>query len=120
MIEFMKESHGDTLALRVSGTLTEDDYASVLIPKLEALLQEHGKLKVLFYMDEGFAGWEPGAAWDDAKFGVKHRADFAKLAVVGGPRWVDWCMKLSAWIMEGDVRTFDGDRLGDALDWING
>jgi len=119
MIEFMEESRGDTLALRASGTLTEDDYASVLIPKLEVLLQEYGKLRVLFYMDEGFEGWKPGAAWDDAKFGIKHRDNFAKLAVVGEPSWVDWCVKLSAWIMEGEVKTFDESQLRDALDWIS-
>lgn len=118
MIEFMQESRGNTLALKASRKLTEDDYASVLIPKLDALLREHGKLKVLFYMDESFEGWEPGAAWDDAKFGIKHRADFAKLAVVGGPRWVEWCMRLSAWIMEGEVKTFDEAQLRDALEWI--
>jgi hypothetical protein len=119
MIEFREESRGDTLALEASNKLTEDDYASVLIPKLEAILREYGKINVLFYMDEGFEGWESGAAWDDAKFGIKHRDDFTKLAVVGGPRWVEWCLKLSAWIMEGEVKTFDENQLRDALGWIN-
>lgn len=119
MIEFMEESRGDTLAIRAGGKLTEDDYTDVLIPKLESLLHKYGKLKVLFHMGEDFEGWEPGAAWDDAKFGLKHKDDFAKLAVVGGPRWVEWCMKLSSWLMEGEVRSFDGNELQEARDWIN-
>jgi SpoIIAA-like len=83
---------------------------NVLIPQLDTLSEEYGKLRVLFYMDEGFAGWERSAAREDAAFGLKHRADFEKIAVVGGPHWVAWCIKFTAFLIAGDVRTFPADR----------
>ena len=96
--------------------MTTADYEDVLIPQLDRLSEEYGKLRVLFYMDEGFAGWEWSAAWEDAAFALKRRADFEKIAVVGGPHWVARCMKFTAFLIAGDVRTFLADRLQDA--WV--
>jgi SpoIIAA-like len=69
-------------------------------------------------MDEGFPGWELSAAREAAAFGIKHRADFEKIAVVGGPHWVAWCIKFIACLIAGDIRTFSGDRLQDAWVWV--
>jgi len=118
MIEFLPESGGHVLGIRVSGKLTDADYKQTLIPKLESLFHQHGRLDVLFYMDEGFEGWDLGAAWDDASYGLKHRADFGRLALVGGPRWVEWCIKLAGFLMKGEIRIFPGDRLQEAWSWI--
>lgn len=118
MIEIMLESAGNALGVRASGKLTDADYKETLIPKLEALFNAHVKLDVLFYMDEEFEGWDLEAAWDDASYGLKHRADFDRLALVGGPAWVEWCIKLSGFLMKGEVRIFPADQLDRAWAWI--
>ena len=118
MIEFMSESNGRVIGVRAIGTLTDADYKNTLIPKLEALFKQYGKLNVLFYLAEDFDGWDLEAAWDDASYGLKHRADFEKLAVVGGPLWVEWCIKLSGFLMKGEIKTFSLDSLDEAWDWI--
>ena len=118
MIEILPESQGKTLGIRASGTLTDHDYQTILIPRLEAIIRTHTKARVLFQMDRGFQGWEMEAMWDDAKFGVAHRHDFEKFAVVGGPRWVDWGAKLGALFMQTELRTFSDDQLQEAWKWI--
>ncbi len=40
-------------------------------------------------MGEDFEGWEIGAAWDDAKFGIQFGGKSEKIAVVGGPKWAE-------------------------------
>jgi SpoIIAA-like len=117
MIEFMTEGSGPVAVIRATGTLTGDDYKDVLIPRLDNLFGEYGKLRVVFYMDEGFTGWELGATLDDAEFPFKHRADFEKIAVVGGPDWVPWCIKFTAFLIAGEIRTYPGERLRDAWVW---
>ena len=97
---------------------TADDYETVWIPRIEAVLREHGTVRMLLYMDEGFAGWELGAAWDDAKVGLRFQRRCERIAVVGGPRWVDWGTKLVAPMLHGEVRTFAADALPAAWDWI--
>jgi hypothetical protein len=118
MIEIMPESNGSVLALKASGKLSDADYKEVLIPKTEQIIKQSGKAKVLLYLAEAFTGWEAHAMWDDARFGLRHRNDFEKLAVVGGASWIEWATKIGSHFMEGEVRTFPEAQLREALDWI--
>ena len=118
MIEFMPESTGNVVGITATGTLTGADYEKVLIPRLEKLFADYTRLRILLYMDERFAGWDLSAAWDDAAFGLKHRANFEKIAVVGGPHWVAWCIQFTAFLIAGQIRTFPADRLQDAWEWV--
>lgn len=118
MLDVLPESESNLLILHATGKLTDDDYQEVLIPRLEAIIEAHGKARVLIEMSEDFEGWELGAAWEDAKLGVRHRKDFEKMAVVGAPEWVDWGAKIGAQLMSGELRTYDEDDFDDALDWI--
>ncbi len=117
MIDIMEESTGSILGLHVSGTLREADYEQ-LLPELEKLFQEHGKLRILFFADQDFRGWDLSAAWQDASLGFRHAADFERLALVGAPEWVVWCVRLSAFLMKGEIRIFPADQLEDAWRWI--
>jgi len=118
MIEFMPDSSGNIVGIHAGGRLSDADYKHVLLPRLEALFAQHGKLRVLFLMDETFEGWNLEAAWDDASIGLQHRSDFEKIAVVGGPAWMEWCVKLAGFLMKGEVRTFPREQLSAAWDWV--
>ena len=119
MIEVMPGSEGNKLILRARSKLTDQDYKEVLIPKLETIIQEHGKARLLLDMGDDFQGWEPGALWDDAHFGMTHRNDFEKMGVVGGPEWVDWGLNLATVIMSGDIKNFSASERDEALRWLD-
>ncbi len=119
MMEIMNESDGAIVGIHVSDTLREDDYRT-LLPVLEERFRAYGKLRVLFYADETFRGWDTKAAWDDMSFGMRHASDFEKLALVGAPDWVVWCIKLSAFLMKGEIKVFPSDALDAAWDWVKG
>jgi hypothetical protein len=118
MLEIMPESKGKVFWVRASGKLTDGDYEDILIPKLEAAIREHGKLCLLFHLAPDFEGWEVGALWDDAKLGLKHLHDFEKIAVVGGPRWVEATVKLFAHLMDAEVKSMAQEQLAEAWEWI--
>jgi len=119
MIEILPESQRNILGIRASGKLTDSDYKDVLIPHLEKIIGAQGQVRVLCQMADDFHGCEGAAMWDDAKFGYTHRNDFEKFAVVGGKRWVEWGAKLGALFMHTELRTFSGDQLPEAWEWIN-
>lgn len=118
MLEVMPESTGKILWLRAGDKLTGQDYREVFIPRLEAVIREHGRVRVLFHLDPNFQGWTPGALWDDLKLDLKHRGAFEKVALVGAPLWADTVMKLFAHFLPGEVRTFLREHLAEAWIWI--
>jgi hypothetical protein len=119
MITVLPESTGNILVLRASEKLTDLDYKDVLIPRLEAIIAEHGKARLLLDMGDEFHGWEAAALWDDARFGLTHRKDFEKMGVIGGPRWVEWGMKIGALAISGEIRSFSSSERDVALRWIS-
>jgi hypothetical protein len=114
----MPRSSDRVLGLQASGKLTDADYQDVFIPKLEAGLKAHGKLRVLLHLDETFEGWELKAMWDDASWGIKHRKDFIKLGVVGGPKWIEWGLRAGAHMVDAEVKAFGIDELEPAWEWL--
>jgi hypothetical protein len=118
MIEFMPESGGNVLGVHASDHLTNRDYEEIWIPQMKDLIQTYGTVRLLLYLDEDFRGWEAGALWEDAMFGMRHARDFDKIAVVGGPAWTAWGMTLMNHLMQGEVQTFSGEQLQAAWRWI--
>jgi SpoIIAA-like len=114
MIAFLEQSSGSVLGVKATGKLTHADYQQ-FIPRLEALIREHGKIRVLFELED-CQGWEVGAAWDDLKFGLKHRGDVERCAVVGDKKWQEWMTKLSRLFF--NVRYFDKAELEQAWRWV--
>jgi len=118
MIKVLPESKENILVLRAVAKLTDQDYKDVLIPRLESIIREHGKARLLLDMGDVFRGWEAAALWDDALFGLAHRNDFEKMGVIGGPGWVEWGMKLAAVVVGGELRNFPPGKREEALNWI--
>ncbi len=119
MIEVLPQSHGNTMVLKATGKLTDQDYKDTLIPNLESIIRKHGKARLLLDISEDFQGWEAAAMWDDARFGVAHRKDFEKLGVIGGPRWIEWGLKLGGLLISAEVKCFSSSEHGQALSWIS-
>ncbi len=79
-IQFTEEDGGNVLTVHVSGKLVKEDYER-FVPEFERLVQQLGKLSMLFDMT-GFHGWDAGALWEDTKFAVRHFDDIERLAMV--------------------------------------
>ena len=119
MIKILPESRGNILAIAAEGKLTDQDYKEVLIPRLEAIIGEHGKARLLLDMGEEFQGWEAAAAWDDTRFGMAHRNDFEKMGVIGGPGWVDWALRIGGLFISGEIKNFPAGQRQEALRWVS-
>ena len=61
MIEILPESGGNLLAVMAHGEVTHEDYTQVLIPRLEAVIDRHGKARLLYAFADDFTGlpWVP-------------------------------------------------------------
>ena len=75
-IELHQELDGKILNVRASGKLAKEDYGHFM-PEFEKQIQQHGKIRLLFQMDD-FHGWSATALWEDIKLDFKHFSDIER------------------------------------------
>jgi len=93
--------------LALSGELAHEDY-ELFVPMIDKAMKETPDIKMDMLVDmRDLQGWKPRAAWDDFKFGLNHRSDFKKLAIVGNARWQKLSAELSNLILSGETRYFE-------------
>jgi len=104
------------LSLTAVGRLTHADYETIT-PIIDSALDgvQEPKVKVLVDGTE-MEGWEPRAAWDDFKLGLRHGSEFEKVAIYGNKHWQEITAKIGSWFVSGEVRYFES--CNDALDWL--
>ena len=117
-IQLAEENGGKILVVHVTGKLVRADYGN-FVPELERLLQQHGKLRLLFDM-VGFHGWDGGALWADIKFDIKHFADIERLAIVGEKKWQHGMATFCKPFTRATIRYFDHADSVEARKWLGG
>ncbi len=104
------------VTLKAVGKLTHDDY-ELITPILDSALAQVQQAKVKVIIDgTQMEGWEPRAAWDDFKLGLKHGKEFEKIAIYGNKNWQEIAAKLGSWFVSGEVKYFEDYTA--ALQWL--
>ncbi|SFV51467.1 hypothetical protein MNB_SV-6-769 [hydrothermal vent metagenome] len=104
------------LSLKASGKLTHEDY-EMITPMIDSALSEVKDPKVKAIIDATqLDGWEPRAAWDDFKIGLKHGNEFEKIAIYGNKDWQKFAAKIGSWFMSGEIKYFND--YDEAIRWI--
>ncbi len=126
MEDYVKE-HGISIGIKRSkkrlfieiamiGKLTHEDY-KIFVPMIDKALKEAKELEIDLLVDmRKFKGWDMLAAWDDFKFGVKHRNAFDKMAIVGNKKWEKTSSAMMSHMMKGKSKFFQ--ERGPALTWL--
>jgi hypothetical protein len=104
------------LSLKAIGKLTHGDY-QMITPLIDSALEGVKDPKINVIVDgTELEGWEPRAAWDDFKLGLKHGREFEKIAIVGNKKWQERIAKVGSWFISGEVKYFESD--SEALSWL--
>ena len=116
-IRLSEKNGGKILVVHVSGKLITADYER-FVPEFDRLVQQHGKLRLLFDMTD-FHGWDVGAAWEDTKFAIRHYDDIEKLAMVGETKWQHGMAAFCKPFTKAKIRYFDHADASQAREWLN-
>jgi hypothetical protein len=118
-IQFNEENGGKILVVNVSGKLAKADYEH-LVPEFERLVQQHGKLRVLYDMTD-FHGWDLGALWEGTLFKIKRSADTERIercAMVGEKKWQQVMTTFCKPFTKATIRYFDHAEAAEARKWL--
>ena len=116
MIKFSEAAQSNILNVKASGKLTTENYED-FTPAVEALIQQHGKIRVLIELED-FHGWTAGALWEDTKFAVKHFSDIERLAFIGETKWEKGMATFCKPFTTAQVRYFPQEQAETARKWI--
>ena len=118
MIKVIENMPAGTIGFEASGKVTDDDYATVLVPAVRAALEE-GAVRLLYVLPEG-TQYSPGAMWADTKLWAGNLRGWQRVAIVSDADWLENAIKAFGWMMPGEVRVFDDDEVADAKAWLVG
>lgn len=117
MIEMIPALPDHVLGFIAKGKVTADDYTNTLDPAVDAALENHDKINLLYVLGADFTGYEGKAMWEDAKLGAKV-AQFDKIAVVSDQDWIRHAIDVVGYLIPAKVRTFGVDAEADASEWV--
>jgi hypothetical protein len=121
MVELIDDMPPGTLGFRVSGRLTRQDYAEVLIPPLRQAVEAGERLRVLYAIGPELH-MEPAAVWEDIKLdlelGIRHRDAWERIAVLTDLEWLWRSFQLFSWMVPGEMRLFRESELEQAKSWL--
>ena len=115
-IQITEEDNGKVVVVRISGTVQKKDYVK-FVPEVDRLVQQHGKLRMLFEMLD-FHGWTAGAMWEDTKFAFHHFRSIERLAIIGEKKWQKGMATFCRPFTAAEVRYFERSQEQEAHDWL--
>lgn len=117
MIKLIEDMPDGTVGLEATGKVTDDDYNNVLVPAITIAL-EAGKVRLLYVLGDDFDAYSAGAMWADTKLWAGHMNSWERVAVVTNHTWIHDGVKAFAWLMPGEIKTFEVGALAEAKEWV--
>ena len=120
MMKLLTNLPDHVVGVSASGQVDAKDYDSVLMPAIDAALQRHHRVRVLYQLTSQFTGFTSGAMWDDCKLGLANWKAWERIAVVTDVHWVAHATRMFAFLMPGLVKVFSNEEQPEAEKWIAG
>ena len=108
----------NVLGIIGSGTITGEDYDTVLIPAMKDKLQKYKKIRILYQLNNDFVHYALDAYLEDAKV-TWHTLSFEKVAVVSDVHWKNDSVNVFKFIIPVPVKVFSNSELDKAKVWVS-
>ena len=119
MIKHLTDFPDKVVAFRCTGQVTKADYDKILVPIVLEKLRSHNKIRLYYETGEDFAGFDPGAMWEDFKVGVEHLTRWEKVAVVTDTDWISKAVHFFAFLVPATTKLFSRAEAAQARAWIS-
>jgi hypothetical protein len=117
-IEIIEGLPDQVLGLEASGEIEDDDYVDVVLPAIEALLEQHERVRILYVLTEDFEKYEADAMWEDTKMGLHYFGKWERIGLVTDHAGYRRAITAFGFMMPGEVKVFDLAHRADAEAWV--
>lgn len=114
------QSADNVAAFRASGEVTKQDYETIVVPTVEALVNKTDQLNFLLELDTDLSNFSAGAWWEDFMIGLKNFGKWNRAAIVTDSDNIISFTNAFSYIAPGEYKGFKKDELSVALLWVSG
>ena len=110
--------YDDVFGVECKGKLTSEEIRRMHDLLHKRVANVHRGLVIDLTDFEGYEGL--GALLEDLKVDTAHRNDFARIAVIGDRKWMEWGSALAGALTRAEMRWFDTGATAEAAIWARG
>jgi hypothetical protein len=117
MLETTPPRENNVVFFRAVGTLTEEDYATVFVPAMTAVLEQHPQFRL--YCDlSRLLDWDESSRWETGAILASNAKRCERAAIVGGPSWAGLALLMRDSLPPGHYEFFTDGHQAKALAWV--
>jgi hypothetical protein len=116
MIELLSETRGNLIVVKMSDTITEEDFDKYFA-EADAIFNRE-RVEHLLFDWEHLKGWAPGARSVGTWFGMHHRGLVGRVAIIADEKWADEVLRITDIFKAATVRQFAPSERAAAFGWI--
>ena len=118
MLEPILQLPDGCIGLRAIGDFTIDDFVLHVQPRVDEVVEQNEKLRLVLHLGAEFRGFGEGA-WGELTDGLRH-IRFHRGAVVTDDGRLSNAINILKWTLRGEVRTFQNREFDVAVRWVSG
>lgn len=120
MITRIENLPANMVGFKAIGEITEDDFKNVVMPLVQASIEQNEKLNYMLVLDTDIKNFTFGAWVKDAVMGIKHLFKWNRAAIVSDVAAVRNFTDGFSYVMPGEFKGFEHKDLQQAIDWVSG
>lgn len=114
MMSIMPCTVPNLVVVEATGTVTENDYRTVLQPQLQA---QTGHINLVYIVDTDIEHYTAQAVWADTIGGFKNLFRWHKIALVYADERLSGTIDFLTRLLPGELKTFSRHDLEAAIEW---
>ena len=116
-VVIMRDLPDDTVGISVSGVVSDDDYANLIVPALAGALARASAPKLILRVGTEFESFPAAALWRDPRLRPLGLDRLGQLALVSDVAWIASAARLFAPLLPAEVAVFGERDLEKAKAW---
>jgi hypothetical protein len=119
MIEKMGNLPQNMVGFRATGLVTKEDFERIVIPEVENIVRQTGKLNYMLVLDTNVKDFTPGAWMQDALLGLKNLTKWNRAAIVTDDTAIHQFTTVFSALMPGEFKGFKKIDMDIAVNWVS-
>ncbi len=119
MITILNDVPSNLAAFKASGEVSKEDFENTVIPHVEKLLAQTGKINYMLVLETSIKNFTFGAWMEDALLGIKHLLKWNRAAIVTDSEGIKAFTTFFSAMVPGEFKGFDPTEYHQAVKWAS-